>query len=202
MPFGTDITALIAAFTTTGTNVSIGAVTQTSGATMNDFTAPVTYRVTAADASYVDYVVTITTNMPNLGASAPFGSFGGVAGITNQGTLTVINNGDIGTTGASTTITGFHDSTGDVYTETALNVGNVKDGRIYTDAPPPLIFAAGGPYGGTAATKAIADAAALAALNAYNYLAGLPAGADPEQASWADSRLLQAPIQPREVLSF
>jgi len=72
-------------------------------------------------------------------------------------------------------MTGFHDSTGDGYTETPLNIGLVT-GRIYTDAPPPVIFAPGGPYGGTAETKAIADAAAAAAQNAFDYLKGLPGG--------------------------
>jgi hypothetical protein len=98
--------------------------------------------------------------------SSIFGSFGGNAGITNQGIYTVINNGSIGTTAASTLITGFHDSTGDVYTETPLNIGNVK-GRIYTDAPPPVIFAAGGPYGGNAATMATAQAGLQAASDFY-----------------------------------
>jgi hypothetical protein len=113
---------------------------------------------------------------PILGAAAPFGGFGGGAGMTNQGILTVINGGDIGTTGASTLITGFHDSTGDEYTQTPLNIGDVK-GRIYTHAPPPVIYKPGGPYGGNAVTAAIADAAAADALKAFNYLAGLPGGA-------------------------
>ena len=46
---------------------------------------------------------------PNLGTASTFGSIGGAAGITNQGLNTVIN-GDIGTTGASTVVTGFHDA--------------------------------------------------------------------------------------------
>ena len=127
---------------------------------------------------------TVTYNMPppaipiDLGLAAPFGAFGGAAGMTNQGVYTVIY-GDIGTTAASTLVTGFHDSTGDGYTETPLNIGDVT-GRIYTDAPPPVIYLPGGPYGGTAGTKAIADAAALDALDAYNYLAGLATtGPDP-----------------------
>jgi uncharacterized repeat protein (TIGR02543 family) len=78
-----------------------------------------------------------------LGLAANFGAFGGNAGITNQGINTVINNGSIGTTAASTLITGFHDMTGDKYTETPLNIGNVT-GRIYTAAPPPVIFAPAG----------------------------------------------------------
>jgi Ice-binding-like/Bacterial Ig-like domain len=107
-----------------------------------------------------------------------FGGFGGGAGMTNQGIHTVINNGDIGTTGASTTITGFHDTTiaevGAVwpctYTETTLNVGQVN-GTIYTDAPPPTTTCQDE---GTLATMATATEAALEARTAYNTLQGLP----------------------------
>jgi hypothetical protein len=115
-----------------------------------------------------------------LGLAANFGAFGGNAGITNQGINTVINNGSIGTTAASTLITGFHDMTGDKYTETPLNIGDVK-GRIYTAAPPPVIFAAGGPYGGNAATKAIADQGLADANTAYQSIspASKPGGTDP-----------------------
>src|SRR5262249_20143506 len=58
--FGTNVTALIATFTTTGANVKVGATTQASGVTPNNFTNPVVYRVTAADSSTQDYTVTIT----------------------------------------------------------------------------------------------------------------------------------------------
>ncbi|MBW4889759.1 DUF3494 domain-containing protein [Mucilaginibacter sp. HMF5004] len=110
-----------------------------------------------------------------------FGAFGGNAGITNQGLFTVINNGSIGTTGASTLVTGFHDITGDKYTETPLNVGNVAAGRIYTYAPPPTIFGPGGPFGGNAATKVIADNGLTAATAFYNSIspANKPGGTDP-----------------------
>ena len=119
--------------------------------------------------TYVDHL---------LASAATFAAFGGGAGLTNQGVYTVVN-GDIGTTGVSTKVTGFHDRTGDKYTETPLDVGNVT-GRIYTAAPPPVIYAPGGPYGGTAATKAIADAGAADALSLYNHLKGLPTtGPDP-----------------------
>ncbi len=128
-----------------------------------------------------DNTVTFKVTNTRLRAAASFGAFGGGAGITNQGVNTVVR-GDIGTTAASTTITGFHDSTGDVYTETPLNIGNVT-GRVYADAPPPVIFASGGPFGGNAQTKAIADAAAADALRVYNDLAALPPTApDPSAA--------------------
>ncbi|MHB1177158.1 MAG: T9SS type B sorting domain-containing protein, partial [Daejeonella sp.] len=60
VPFGTDLTALAASFSTTGSSVKVGTVTQTSGTTANNFSSPVTYRVTAGDASTQDYVVTIS----------------------------------------------------------------------------------------------------------------------------------------------
>ncbi len=101
-----------------------------------------------------------------LGAVAPFGVFGGGAGMTNQGIYTVVN-GDIGTTAASTLITGFHDK-GSVYTETPLNIGKVN-GTIHTATAP-----AG------SVPNVIAAAAALAAQTAFDNLspAALPGGKD------------------------
>ncbi len=73
---------------------------------------------------------------PNLGVASTFGALGGGAGITNQGVNTIIN-GDIGTTGADTLVTGFNDTAGCVYTETTLNIGTVN-GTIYTAPGTPL----------------------------------------------------------------
>ena len=60
VPSGTNTTALVATFSTTGASVRVGGTAQASGTTANDFTNPVTYRVTAADASTKDYTVTVT----------------------------------------------------------------------------------------------------------------------------------------------
>ena len=112
---------------------------------------------------------------PNLGAASTFGAFGGGAGITNMGTSTVIN-GNIGTTGVSTSMTGFHDAgAGCTYTETASNAGFVN-GNIDTGPPPPTGTC---PSEGTAATLAIATQAASDAQAAYTDLAGRPGGPDP-----------------------
>lgn len=114
---------------------------------------------------------------PPLGSAATFGSFGGGAGITNMGILTIIN-GDLGTTAVSTTVTGFHDAgVGCTYTETPLNMGTVN-GKIYTAAPPPTVAC---PTEGTAATFAIATQVASDALTAFNNLspANRPGGTDP-----------------------
>jgi len=104
----------------------------------------------------------IAPNEINLGKAATFAVLGGSAGVTNQGTATVLM-GDMGTSGASTMITGFHDASA-VYTETPLNIG-VVSGKIYTAGPT-----------GTAAAFAIVTEALADATSAYNYLSKLSEG--------------------------
>jgi len=114
---------------------------------------------------------------PPLGVTVTFGSFGGGSGATNQGISTVVN-GDLGTTAASTSVTGFHDAgPGCTYTETGSNVGVVK-GKIYTAAPPPTV---GCPSEGTGTTAATATQASVDAIAAWNNLspASRPGGTDP-----------------------
>jgi hypothetical protein len=113
---------------------------------------------------------------------ALFGGFGGGAGMTNQGIHTVIN-GDIGTTGKSTTMTGFYDESVAAvagvypcsYTVTPSNLGLVN-GTIET-APPPPSGACPNEGTGTSTqpgtTFYIATQAAAEALTAYNTLQGL-----------------------------
>lgn len=142
------------------------------------YTATITTgaRDLAGNSLMVDHVWSFTTaaapNNPGiLGSAAMFGAFGGNAGITNQGINTVINNGSIGTTAASTLITGFRDqTTGDVYTVTPSNLGKVF-GRIYTAPPAP----------GNATSFAIAQQGLLDATSAYNATspASMPGGMDP-----------------------
>ena len=126
----------------------------------------------------------------NLGVLAPFGGFGGSAGMTNMGTATVIN-GDIGTTAAASVMTGFHDdyvlpvisaagsTMGCTYSETLSNIGLVIAQPVTT--PPGIaIFTAPGPptitcpNEGTGTpstgTYGIATAALAQALATYNSL--------------------------------
>ena len=77
MPSGTDVTTLVASFTTTGSNVKIGTLTQTSGTTVNSFASQVTYIVTAADTSTATYTVTVTL------AAGPLVCTGSVADCVN-----------------------------------------------------------------------------------------------------------------------
>lgn len=127
----------------------------------------------AGNALAADKTFTFTTNAstcataPALGAAAPFGGFGGNATLTNDGLATVIN-GDIGVNAASATITGLHDSQGNVYTITPVNNGLVN-GLVYTLTAPP------GSIPGDIVTHARADA-----LTVFNSLspANLTGGID------------------------
>jgi hypothetical protein len=107
-----------------------------------------------------------TTKPGALGAAASFGVFGGGAGMTNQGIYTIVK-GDIGTTAASTLVTGFHDKNA-VFTQTTANIGTVT-GTVHTATAP-----AG------SVPNAIASAAALSAQSAFDNLspAALPGGID------------------------
>ena len=67
VPYGTEVTALVASFTTTGQSVSVDGTEQTSGTTANDFSSPVTYTVTAENGSTQDYAVTVTFAAPLAG---------------------------------------------------------------------------------------------------------------------------------------
>ena len=61
VPSGTNVTSQVASFATTGVSVAVGGITQVSGTTANNFTAPLTYAVTAADGSVANYTVTVAT---------------------------------------------------------------------------------------------------------------------------------------------
>ena len=112
-----------------------------------------------------------------LGAAASFGAFGGGAGVTNQGINTVVN-GNLGTTAVCTSVTGFHDAL-HVYTETPLNIGTVN-GAIDCAPPAP----------GTPATMAIATQARADAQTAYDNLAAMPPGSDPNAGQLGGAILL------------
>jgi hypothetical protein len=122
-----------------------------------------------------DYVWSFTTldiNTPAPAAGLFFGVFGGNAGITNQGLNTRINNGGIGTTAASTLVTGFTDklaSPNEFYDVTPLNNGLVFGG-IFTAAPAP----------GNATKAQIALDGLNAARDLYNSIspASKPGGSD------------------------
>jgi len=106
MPFGTtDLTALVATFTTTGAHVKVGTTEQVSGSTPNDFSAasgvapvPVVYTVAAADLTTTTYNVTVSVALNSAKAITAF-SLAAVSGVPAS-TATAI-------TGTGTTLDPF-----------------------------------------------------------------------------------------------
>lgn len=130
-----------------------------------------------------------------LSRAQRFGILGGTAGTTNDGINTVITGAggttaDIGTIATATTsITGFHDSTPDVYTESGSNIGFVS-GKILT-----CTNSTTGPTstGANPVSCAAAGAALLDAQVAYNTLAALPPGPTPDPGNGSLGGLTLAP---------
>jgi hypothetical protein len=91
IPYGTDVTALKATFTTTGSNVKVGTVVQTSTVTPNNFTSPVSYIVTAADGSTATYAVTVTAAESTAKAitAYSFANLPDSIGVINEGAKTI-----------------------------------------------------------------------------------------------------------------
>ena len=73
VPFGTNVTALVATFTATGASVKVGSTVQVSGTSSNDFTNPVTYTVVAADGSTQNYIVSVAVGLSSAKAITAFG---------------------------------------------------------------------------------------------------------------------------------
>ncbi len=130
-----------------------------------------------------------------LNRAQRFGILGGTAGMTNDGINTVItgaagSTADIGTIAVDTTsITGFHDSAADIYTETGSTIGSVT-GKILTCTNSTTGPTATAPNASSclAAINAVADARV-----AYNTLAALPPGSNPDPGSGSLGGLTLAP---------
>ena len=96
VPNGTNVSALVATFATSAniTSIQVGSNNQTSGATPNNFTSPVTYVVTAEDGTTVkNWTVTVTIqpstaaeiltySVPGEVGSAAINSGAGTIGVT------------------------------------------------------------------------------------------------------------------------
>ncbi|WP_171650543.1 alginate lyase family protein [Paenibacillus foliorum] len=61
VPYGTNVTQLVASFNTSGTKVRVGSTTQVSGVTANSFTDPVVYIVEAGNGTRQNYTVKVNT---------------------------------------------------------------------------------------------------------------------------------------------
>ena len=100
LPSGTNVTAQVATFSTSGASVKVGSTAQVSTVTPNNFTSPVAYIVTAEDATTATYTVTVTVAAtsgpvaPVMGETARFVILASQA-ITTTGTTAIVN-GDLG----------------------------------------------------------------------------------------------------------
>lgn len=89
MPFGTNVTALVATFTSTGTGpVTILGVAQVSAVTPNNFTTPQTYTVVAANNTTASYIVTAGVAQNPAKAITTF-SLNSVTGTINETTKAI-----------------------------------------------------------------------------------------------------------------
>lgn len=63
LPFGTDVTNIVANFTHTGDKILVDSSVQISNITANNFTDPVTYTVQAVDTTIKDYTISVNCGL-------------------------------------------------------------------------------------------------------------------------------------------
>lgn len=135
VPNGTNVTALVASFTTTGAGVKAGAVAQTSATTANDFTVPVAYTVTAADNTTDTYIVTVTVASNSAKAITSY-SLNGAPGTINETQKTILatvpNGTDVTALVATFTTTGAGVTVGAVAQTSAITANNFTGQVTYT----------------------------------------------------------------------
>ena len=168
-----DVANSIATFTPSGdlaasTTYTLMITTGARDTAGNSLAANKVWSITTA-------AISVVPPMVDLGSASTFGIFSGISGMTNTGTLTTIN-GDIGSPATVTsTVTGFHDTVGYIYTVTPANSGAVN-GTIYTCVDLTKLPVIVGP---SADPCPIAIQAGLHAQAAYLALAAILPGADP-----------------------
>jgi hypothetical protein len=137
VPYATDVTALVATFTTTGASVIAGSTEQVSGTTANDFTTAQTYTVTAADSSTQDYVVTVTIAPDSAKAITAF-SFASPAatGVVTESShtiaITVPNATDVTALVATFTTTGASVKVGSTVQVSGTTANDFTTAKTYT----------------------------------------------------------------------
>lgn len=135
VPYGTNVTAQVASFTTSGAAVTISAVAQTSGTTPNNFTGPVTYVVTAIDKSTANYTVIVAV-ATNAAKSITAFSVSGVVGTINQTARTIAVTVPYGTNvtalAAAFTTTGASVKIGTVSQSSGVTTADFSNAVVYT----------------------------------------------------------------------
>ncbi len=96
VPYGTNLTTLIASFETSGTAVSVAGTAQASGTTSNNFSSVVPYLVTAADGGTATYSATISMSLNPAKAITAF-SVAGKSCVIDETAKTITGHLTIGT---------------------------------------------------------------------------------------------------------
>ncbi|NLF96540.1 MAG: hypothetical protein GX569_07365, partial [Candidatus Riflebacteria bacterium] len=123
VPFGTNVTALVANFTASAkATVKVGTVAQVSAETANNFSSSVIYKVTAENSSAAEYTVTVTITQPTQITSANVTIAAPVLGATPQNAAAV----ETATDNADYTVTGL------IWNENFTAGGKFKAGQAYT----------------------------------------------------------------------
>ncbi len=137
VPYDTDVTALVATFSTTGVSVKVGTTDQISGSTPNDFTSPVLYVVTAADNTTATYTVTVTIAPSPAKAITAFSIVSpAAAGMIDEARKTILVNvpsgTDVSSLVASFSTTGAYVLVGSDVQESGVTSNNFTSSVIYT----------------------------------------------------------------------
>jgi len=171
VPSGTNRAALIAKFTTSGSSVTVGSVTQVSSTTSNSFTSTVAYTAHAADASMTVYNVTVTVasaisapmvdllSIKTINNNFVVLSSSPTTGITDTAAQTSFITGNIGLSPRTAASIGVYCSemTGSIYGVDAAYVGS----GVTT------CFLPGTTLGTANANKTLVDTAVADMLTAY-----------------------------------
>ncbi|MGO8684224.1 MAG: IPT/TIG domain-containing protein, partial [Thermoleophilia bacterium] len=135
VPWGTNVSALVANFTAPGATVTVATTPQVSGTTANDFSNPATYTVTAANGTAQNYTVTVTVAASSAKAITAF-SLMGVNGTINQSNDTIVVNlpytPDVTALVATFTTTGASVSVGSTPQVSGTTANNFTNPVTYT----------------------------------------------------------------------
>ncbi len=143
VPFGTDVTALIASFSISGVSLSVNDTEQISGLSANDFSTPVIYQVSAEDGSSRDYSVSVEI-APQQESKKGIIAFSftsaanpvlssDVAGTISGSSIAVLlpNGTDLTNLIASFTITGEYVSVGETIQNSGISVNDFSSPLNY-----------------------------------------------------------------------
>ena len=134
VPEGTNVKSLAAVFTSNGISVAVGSETQTSGLTVNDFSSPVEYTVTAEDKSIATYTVTVSVaykritrfSFPSISAT------GSIDEAEKTVTVAVPGGTDVTSLVAEFEITGAGVSVGAAVQESGVTANDFSGAVVYT----------------------------------------------------------------------